>query len=112
MVDARVLPRGYGRPTITYSRVQLWYLTRNSVPRSRASLSRLGHTGISVETHRRGSVRNRKLRDAGARVETHEPLQRADVPHGRVHNVERESPSLSLFFLRVVTCGLHEYEVE
>lgn len=38
--DARVLARGYGRPTITYSRVCLWYLTRNSVPpRSRASLS-------------------------------------------------------------------------
>ena len=59
-----MLPRGYGRPTITYSRVWLWYLTRNTVPRSRASLSISLSLSLSLPLPLRATSWRRKRRNA------------------------------------------------
>lgn len=82
--DARVLPRGYGRPTITYSRVWLWYLTRNTVPRSRASpslsLSRALSLLLSLPVHRADVETRISLRSAP----TSAPALSAAAPPRRI----------------------------
>lgn len=86
--DARVLPRGYGRPTITYSRVWLWYLTRNTVPRSRASPSLSLSLALSLllSLSPRASCRRGNAAD-GSPFEAHQlRLQRCPPPLLRVES--------------------------